>query len=176
MIKISLVTLEIEDNAIAKFLRDKKGALWEMCDWWMHLQIWTVSNDIKISFNWFWFTKNSKTFPRQTAVLLCSLYKWSLMFFRDSWTWAMGVCTHKKIANCNLACAQALHLGGVTRSRRKETRKEREILLSSAPRRFAAHSRVLLWLASLTINGELASRPTAIRVVQDLKWWVKTTS
>ena len=42
--------------------------------------------------------------------------------------------------------------------------KEREILLSSA-----THSRVLSWLASLTINGELASRSIAIRVVQDLK-------
>ena len=48
-------------------------------------------------------------------------------------------------------------------------RKEREILLSSAPYGFATHSSVLSWLASLTINGELASRSIAIRVVQDLK-------
>ena len=91
----------------------------------------------------------------------------------------MGVCTHKKNCQLQSSLRTSSPFGGSheksrENSTRKETgvrgaRKEREILLSSAPYGLATHSRVLSWLASVTISGELASRSIAIRVVQDLK-------
>ena len=63
-----------------------------------------------------------------------------------------------------LACEQALHLGEFARSHARAARKRRcnckwrRKKGSSFPLSLAAHSRGLSQLASLTINGEFASR------------------